>query len=91
EECPRQPSSDRAVGQWAELLGCTRDELDEALDGGFRRWRTSARMGIARQLLFAGVDVRSIAKHLGYSGTSSFSHVFAREHGVPPSGYRGYV
>ncbi|MDN5581638.1 MAG: AraC family transcriptional regulator [Corynebacterium sp.] len=91
EEFHRQPSSDRSVGQWAELLGCTRDELDEALDGGFRRWRTSARMGIARQLLFAGVDVRSIAKHLGYSGTSSFSHVFAREHGVPPSGYRGYV
>lgn len=91
EEFHREPSSDRSVGQWAEHLGCTRDELEEALDGGFRRWRTSARMGIARQLLFAGVPVRSIATHLGYSSTSSFSHVFAREHGVAPSNYRGYV
>ena len=77
----RDPSSDRTVEEWAEDLGCSRAELTGALAadgaGAFRQWRTSMRMGIAH--------------HLGYSDTSSFSHVFARHHGVPPSRYRGYV
>lgn len=91
----RDPSSDRTVEEWAEHLGCSRAELTGALAGdgagAFRQWRTSMRMGIARQLIFAGVPVTRIAHHLGYSDTSSFSHVFARHHGVPPSRYRGYV
>lgn len=91
----RDPSSGRTVEEWAEHLGCSRSELTGALAGdgagAFRQWRTSMRMGIARQLLSAGVPVDGIAQHLGYSCTSSFSHVFARHHGVPPSRYRGYV
>ncbi|MEJ6549614.1 AraC family transcriptional regulator [Corynebacterium sp. USCH3] len=91
----RDPSSERTVAQWAEHLGCSRAELSGALDadgaGAFRQWRTSMRMGIARQLLFAGVPVTRVAQHLGYSTTSSFGHVFSRHHGVSPSRYRGYV
>ncbi|MGJ0184380.1 helix-turn-helix domain-containing protein [Corynebacterium glyciniphilum] len=91
----QEPSSDRTAEEWAEHFGCSRAALRGALAadgvGDFRQWRTSTRMGIARQLLFAGVPVTRIAQHLGYSTTSSFSHVFARHHGVPPSRYRGYV
>lgn len=90
-----QPSNDRSVQEWAEHLGCSAEQLNVAIEaagfGSFFSWRSHTRMGIARRLLHADVPVAKVAEHLGYSGVSSFSHVFARHHGVSPRSYRGYV
>jgi len=81
--------------QWIERLSCTATELQEALDifgiPDLRQWTSHVRMVSARRLLASGIPVASVAEHLGYSSTSSFSHVFRRAHGVGPRDYVGHV
>jgi AraC-like DNA-binding protein/quercetin dioxygenase-like cupin family protein len=95
EDFRRHPDIDRTLPGWAERLDCTTGELTEALDlfgaGSLREWAAKVRMAAARQLLASGIPVGAVARHLGYSGTASFSHVFRRTHGVPPGRWHGYV
>lgn len=95
EDFRRHPDIDRTLSGWAERLGCTTGELAEALDlfgaGSLRGWSAKVRMASARQLLASGIPVGAVARHLGYSGTASFSHVFRRTHGVSPGRWHGYV
>jgi AraC-like DNA-binding protein len=91
----REPGVTRTAAQWAEILDCTGDDLAAALElfgaRDIRQWTARARMVMARRLLASGIPVGVVARHLGYSGTASFSHVFRRTHGVAPGGYDGYV
>ncbi|WP_297004192.1 helix-turn-helix domain-containing protein [uncultured Corynebacterium sp.] len=91
----RHPGVDRTPAQWAELLDCTPVELTRALRlsgaDSVRQWTARVRMGAARRLLASGIPVGAVARHLGYSGTASFSHVFRRAHGVSPGNWHGYV
>lgn len=95
EEFRRHPDIDRSLTGWADRLDCTTGDLTDALGlvgaDSVRRWASTVRMTMARHLLASGIPVSAVARHLGYSGTASFSHVFRRAHGVPPRAWHGYV
>lgn len=94
-EFRRDPSRNLTVERWAEILDCPVSDLQDALEAfgipDLGRWSGHIRMVTARRLLNSGIPVAAVATHLGYSGTSSFSHVFRRAHGVGPRDYVGYV
>lgn len=91
----RDPTRNLTAQEWAEIAGCSVEELREALDvfgiPRVRRWAGHLRMVAARRLLLSGVPVAAVAHHLGYSGSASFSHVFRRAHGVGPRDFLGYA
>ncbi|MDN6478004.1 MAG: AraC family transcriptional regulator [Corynebacterium variabile] len=95
EEFRRHPDIDRNLTDWADRLDCTIGDLTDALGlvgtDSVRRWASTVRMTMARHLLASGIPVGAAARHLGYSGTASFSHVFRRAHGVSPRAWHGYV
>ena len=53
--------------------------------------RTRARMERAKQLLAAGVTVTDACREVGFSSLGSFSWLFCRRTGTPPSAYRRQV
>ena len=53
----------------------------------FAEWRQQACLAMALQRLVAGVSVTEIAFDLGYDTPASFSTMFRRVLGVPPSRY----
>jgi AraC-like DNA-binding protein len=53
--------------------------------------RTRARMDRAKALLAAGVTVTDACHEVGFSSLGSFSLLFHRRAGTPPSVYRRYV
>jgi AraC-like DNA-binding protein len=54
---------------------------------GFAQWRRQVQLAIALSRLAEGQSVSAVARSLGYL-PSSFSDMFRRELGVPPSEYR---
>jgi len=54
----------------------------------FAEWRQQACLSVALPRLAAGEPITTIALNLGYDGPASFSTMFKRALGVPPSRYR---
>ncbi|GAA2247251.1 AraC family transcriptional regulator [Herbiconiux moechotypicola] len=54
----------------------------------FARWRYSARMRIAGDLLVGGARPTAVARSVGYTHLPTFSAAFTRFHGVPAREYR---
>jgi len=52
------------------------------------RLRTRVRLDRARELLADGAQVTSVCMEVGFSSLGSFSSLFTRESGTPPSRYR---
>lgn len=53
------------------------------------RYRTRARLERAKGLLLAGESVTQACLRVGFSSVGSFSALFGRWAGAPPSSYRG--
>jgi AraC-like DNA-binding protein len=73
-------SPSRLIRVFAALFGTTPHQL-----------RTQARLDRARQLLAHGEDVTSVCMEVGFSSLGSFSALFTRWTGTPPSRYRKIV
>jgi AraC-like DNA-binding protein len=54
----------------------------------FARWRSAARMRIARDLLAGGAKASAVARRVGYAHLPTFSTAFTRFHGVSPREYQ---
>ena len=67
----------RLIRVFTALLGTTPHQL-----------RTQARLDRARALLAHGEDVTSVCMDVGFSSLGSFSALFTRWTGTPPSRYR---
>ena len=70
-------SPSRLIRVFAALFGTTPHQL-----------RTQARLDRARQLLAHGEDVTRVCMEIGFSSLGSFSALFTRWTGTPPSRYR---
>ena len=70
-------SPSRLIRVFAALFGTTPHQL-----------RTQARLDRARQLLAHGEDVTRVCMEVGFSSLGSFSALFTRWTGTPPSRYR---
>jgi len=86
------PQANATIDQWADALAMNRRRFTRL----FRRetgmslaeWRQQACLSVALPRLAAGDPVTAIALDLGYDGPASFSTMFKRTLGVPPSRYR---
>lgn len=70
-------SPSRLIRVFAALFGTTPHQL-----------RTQARLDRARRLLALGEDVTRVCMEVGFSSLGSFSALFTRWTGTPPSRYR---
>ena len=68
------------IRQFAALYGSTPHQL-----------RTHARLARAKLLLAAGMPVTKVCVHVGFSSLGSFSTLFTRSFGEPPTHYRRSV
>ncbi len=68
------------IRRFAAVFGSTPHQL-----------RTRARLARAKQLLAAGVPVTKVCMQVGFSSLGSFSALFTRSFGEPPSHYRPSV
>jgi AraC-like DNA-binding protein/mannose-6-phosphate isomerase-like protein (cupin superfamily) len=82
------PSVDISFEQHAALVGASVRTLSrlftKALGIGFAEWRRQVQLAIAVSRLAEGQSVSAVARSLGYR-PSSFSDMFRRELGAPPS------
>lgn len=73
-------STARLIRVFAALFGTTPHQL-----------RTQARLTRARAQLARGAGVTEVCMELGFASVGSFSALFTRWTGVPPSRYRAFV
>lgn len=85
------PNVKSGVDEWAAVLGLNRRSFTRLFRRetgmSFAEWRQQACLAMALQMLVAGTSVTEIALDLGYESTASFSTMFRRVLGVPPSRY----
>jgi AraC-like DNA-binding protein len=55
------------------------------------QFRIQSRLDLAKRLLAGGDSVTDVCLEVGFSSLGSFSHLFARRVGVPPSAYQRRV
>lgn len=88
----QEPTVKSGVDEWADALGLNRRSFTRLFRRetgmSFAEWRQQACLAMALQMLAAGKAVTEIAFDLGYESTASFSTMFRRVLGVPPSRYR---
>ena len=85
EDLPAIP----VVARRAGVSPCHFIRLFEAAFGTTpHRYRSAARLARARRLLASGVAVTDVCLEVGFSSLGSFSDLFARRVGAPPSAYR---
>lgn len=86
------PNIKSGVDEWAAALGLNRRSFTRLFRRetgmSFAEWRQQACLATALQMLVAGKPITEIALDLGYESTASFSTMFRRVLGVPPSRYR---
>jgi AraC-like DNA-binding protein len=85
------PSADVSFEQHAAAAGASSRTLSRLfqreLGLGFSEWRRQVQLAIAMSQLAEGEPVSRVARSLGYL-PSSFSDMFRREFGVPPTEFR---
>jgi len=85
------PSVKSGVDEWAAALHLNRRSFTRLFRRetgmSFAEWRQQACLAAALQRLVAGASVTEIAFDLGYDTPASFSTMFRRVLGVPPSRY----
>jgi two-component system, response regulator YesN len=56
---------------------------------GFRDYKLEAKLGKAKKLLTeTGISISSLSEKVGYGNVESFSRIFKKKVGMPPSAYR---
>lgn len=87
-----RPQATATIDQWADALAMNRRRFTRLFRRetgmSFAEWRQQACLSVALPRLAAGEPVTAIALDLGYDGPASFSTMFRRLLGVPPSRYR---
>lgn len=82
------PSDDRSLDQWADLLNLSRRTVTRIfaaeLAMSFVQWRTLTRMSAALGLLGTGMSVGNVGRRVGYRTPSSFIAAFRRTVGRTP-------
>lgn len=85
------PAADRPLGCWARAVHTSERTLSRRFiaDTGmsFGAWRQQLRLITALERLAAGDPVTTVAIDLGYRTPSSFTTMFRKSLGVPPSAY----
>ena len=85
------PADERPLSSWAAFVHVSERTLARRFltDTGmsFSLWRQQLRLTTALQRLAAGEAVTSVALALGYRTPSSFTTMFKKALGVPPSAY----
>ncbi|WP_299396985.1 helix-turn-helix domain-containing protein [Pelagibius sp.] len=85
------PADNRPLDRWAEAVHLSERTLARRflLDTGmsFGAWRQQLRLVVALERLAAGEAITTVALDLGYRTPSSFTTMFKRALGVPPSAY----
>jgi len=85
------PADLRSLDAWGHAVGASSRTLARVFRAdtglGFDRWRTLMRLQAALRELAAGVQVTTVARHVGYQTTSAFVAAFRRETGLTPGAY----
>ncbi|ADQ85829.1 transcriptional regulator, AraC family [Methylovorus sp. MP688] len=85
------PGDTRPLEQWCHLAGASSRTLSRLFlqDTGmtFTAWRQQLCLISAVELLLEGQSVTQIALRLGYASTGSFTSMFSRVMGAPPTAY----
>ncbi len=85
------PADTRGLDDWAQVAGMARRTLTRSFRQetgmGLATWRQQVRLMAAVSLLSTGRTITSVAYDVGYESPSSFSAMFHRVLGVPPSTY----
>lgn len=85
------PADPRDLDDWARVAGMGRRTLTRAFRQetgmGLSHWRQQVKLMAALSLLSSGRSVTSVAYDVGYESPSSFTAMFHRALGVPPSQY----
>jgi AraC-like DNA-binding protein len=86
------PSDQHDIDDFARIAGMGRRTFTRAFRNqtgmGFAIWRQQVRLMAALSLMGEGRSITSIAYDVGYESPSSFTAMFHRVLGVPPSHYR---
>lgn len=86
-----RPHVSETIDEWAEALTMDRRRFTRVFRRetgmSFAEWRQQACLSAALPRLAAGEPITTIALDLGYEGPGSFSTMFKRALGVPPSLY----
>lgn len=87
-----QPQANATIDQWADALAMDRRRFTRLFRRetgmSFAEWRRQACLSVALTKLAAGEPITAIALDLGYDGPASFSTMFKRILGMPPSRYQ---
>ena len=85
------PADERSLGGWAQVAHVSERTLARRFlaDTGmsFTAWRQQLRVVLALERLAAGDPVTNVALDLGYRTPGSFTTMFKKALGVPPSAY----
>lgn len=88
EQVLSDPADDRSLEQWAALLNITSRTLTRIFTAdiamSFVQWRRLVRMRAALGELAEGASVKTVARRVGYSTTSSFVTAFRKTVGCTP-------
>lgn len=86
------PSANATIDEWADGLAMNRRRFTRLFRRetgmSFAEWRQQACLSVALPRLAAGESITAIALDLGYEGSASFSTMFKRVLGAPPTRYR---
>jgi AraC-like DNA-binding protein/quercetin dioxygenase-like cupin family protein len=87
------PGDSRSLDEWCQLVGASARTLTRLFlnETGmtFSAWRQQLCLIRALEMMEEGQSVTQIAFALGYGSTSSFSTMFTRAMGEPPTAYTG--
>ncbi len=87
-----RPDAKSGIEEWADALSLNRRAFTRLFRRetgmSFGQWRQQACLAVALPMLAAGHSVTEIAFDLGYDSPASFSTMFRRVLGVPPSHHR---
>lgn len=85
------PSQEADLEFWAHISGMSRRSFTrlfrQQTQMSFTNWRQQARLLEAVARLATGLPITTVAYDVGYNSSSSFSTVFHKVFGVPPSQY----
>lgn len=87
-----KPRATETIDQWADRLAMNRRRFTRLFRRetgmSFARWRQQACLSVALPRLATGEPITAIALDLGYDSPATFTTMFKRVLGVPPSRYQ---
>lgn len=87
-----QPDANATIDSWADAMAMNRRRFTRLFRRetgmSFAEWRQQACLSVALPRLAEGESVTAIALDLGYDSPASFTVMFKRVIGMPPSRYR---